>query len=157
MAGEEHRHHLVADVAVREAAAALVLGVEQQREEILPALAGGAPPGDLAEHERVEPRAGALHAPPTASAGRAAPAASSRGRSTPSARSNSRAGSRSARAPVGVEAEQRAHRDAERELAGPAVELHLVAGPPRRDGALDLLLHRRQRGGDPLASGRRAA
>ena len=54
-------------------------------------------------------------------------------------------------AAVRVEAEQRAHRDAQRELPPPRVHVDPVAGRHGRDRALDLGLHRAQRGGDPLA------
>ena len=39
MAREHQRHHLVADLLVAEAVAVLVLGVEQQAEDVLAALA----------------------------------------------------------------------------------------------------------------------
>ena len=43
VAGEQQRHDLVADLQVGERVAVLVAGVEQQAEDVLPALAAGAP------------------------------------------------------------------------------------------------------------------
>ena len=42
VAGEQQRHHLVADLQVAERVAVLVVGVEQQAEDVVPALSGRA-------------------------------------------------------------------------------------------------------------------
>ena len=55
------------------------------------------------------------------------------------------------RAPVGVEAEQRSHRHAQREVARPAVEVDRVARSPGRDPARRSPRASCERGGDPLA------
>ena len=80
VAGEEHRHDLVAHVAVAEPAAVLVLGVEQQREQVLAALAGPPAARDLGVDAGRRACAARAAARPTACPGRAAPAASTRAR-----------------------------------------------------------------------------
>ena len=154
MAGEQQRHHLVAHVGVRQAGAVLVLGVEQQRQQVLAARAAAAAAGDLAEDQRVQlaarvgqrrPRRAraAQHLQPVV-----APVVGERALEL--AR-----GIGPRRALFGVDPEQRAQRDAQRELAAPGVHVDPVAGAPRGDRAVDLLLHRAERGGDPLAVERR--
>ena len=64
MAGEQQRHHLVADLQVAEPVSLLILGVEQQAEDVAPAPARAAPLGDLRVDELVELARGGLHARP---------------------------------------------------------------------------------------------
>ena len=64
MAGEQQRHDLVADLQVGERVAVFVGGVEQQGEDVLAALAGGAPAGDLGVDQAVERAGGVLLALP---------------------------------------------------------------------------------------------
>ena len=150
MAGEQQRHDLVAHVRVREPGAVLVLRVEQQRQQVLPARAAAAAARDLAVDEPVEPAAGVEQAgerraraaqdlePVLLAVEGERPLELARGVEAVAAR-------------VGVQAEQRAHRDAQRQPARPGVDVDPVAGAPRRDRAADLVVHRRQRRGDPLA------
>ena len=78
VAGEQERHDLVADLHVAERVAVLVVGVEQQAEDVRPALARGAAAGDLGVDQRVELARRLLHARPGRAAVRAARAGSSR-------------------------------------------------------------------------------
>ncbi len=64
MPGEHQRHDLVADLQVGQRVGVLVVGVEQQAKDVLPALAGGAAVGDLGIDQRVELARGLLQARP---------------------------------------------------------------------------------------------
>ena len=64
MAGEQKRHHLVADLQVAEGVAVLVLGVEQQAENVLASLAARAAVGYLGVNELIQLARGRLQARP---------------------------------------------------------------------------------------------
>ncbi len=129
VAGEEQGHDLVADLQVGERGlAVLVGGVDQQREDVLAALAGGAPAGDLGVDQAVEGAGGFLLAIP----GREGSAEHAQGvvagvegeglLEQGGGVDRARGGA------VGVEAEERAHGDAQGEAAGPGVEVDGGAG-----------------------------
>ena len=150
VAREQQRHDLVADVRVREPRAVLVLGVEQQRQQVLTARTAAATARDLAEDQPVEPaarveQAGERGARPAQDLEPVLLAVEGE-RALELARGVEAVAPR-----VGVQPEQRAHRDAQRQPARPGVDVDPVARAPRFDRPPDLLLHRRERGGDPVA------
>ncbi len=141
MAREQQRHHLVAQVLVAEAPAVLVLRVEQQGEEVRAALAGRPPPGDLAEDDLVEPPPRRVHPRPR----RARAAQDLQEVVARVERQRVLELRRRVHLPahaVGVEAEERAHGDAQRQLTGRPVEVDLAARLPALERPVGLLLHR---------------
>ena len=151
VAGEHQGHHLVADLLVGEAGAVLVAGLEQQAHDVLARAVGvRAAAGDLAEDQGVELAPGGVHARPR----RARPAehlehvvGAPEGQRLLELVRGIHAVARLVR----VEAEERAHRDAQREVARPGVDVDGLARPPVGQGELGLVDHRLHRGGDPLA------
>ncbi len=146
MTGEHQRHHLVADLEIAEAVAVLVLGVEEQAEDVQAALARPATLADLLVDERVELLRGGLEARP----GRAGAAEHAedvlRGVEGEGLLEQAGGVDRPRRPAVGVEAEERAHGDAESEAARPRVEVDGAAGgqfPQRSRGLIDDRLDRR--------------
>ena len=151
MAGEQQRHHLVADLQVGERVAVLVVGVEQQAEDVLPALAGGAAAGDLRVDQRVELARGPLQTRPRR-AGAAQDAQEVLGR-VERQRLLEQAGGidRAGLLAVGIDSEQRAHRHAQGQAAGPGVEVDGGAGRELVERARRLLHDHLDRRGDVLA------
>ena len=151
MAGEHQRHDLVADVALGERRAVLVGGLEQQAEDVLAALALRAAAIDLAEDQRVQPRARADHPPPR----RPRPAQDlAQVVARPEAERLLELVRRvePARArPIGIEAEERAHRDPQRQLAREAIEVERRVGADAIECRARLGGHDRVRGLDALA------
>ena len=147
--GEQQRHHLVADLSIVQALAFLVGRVDQQAEHVLAALAAAPPPRDLVEDHAVERAARLLHlrergARPAQHLKQVVarpepePLLEAPGDVDP------RAGG------VGIEPEQRAHRDPERQPTGPVVDVDPRAVAPTIERAVDLGLHRRERRRDRL-------
>ncbi len=152
VAGEQQRHDLVADLAVGEGGAMLVGGVHEQREHVLAARAAGAPAGDLRADQAGERALGFLLTIPGRErsaehaqgvvAGVEGQGLLEQGGGVDRARGGA----------VGIQAEQRAHGDAQGQPARPGVEVDGLAG---NEGAVQrgggLLDHRVERGEDALA------
>ena len=129
MPGEEQRHHLVADLLARERVAVLVARLDEQREQVLAEPVAGAAAVDLGEEQRVEPPARPQHprvrrARPRATWPATLRAWKERAASNSWAATTPRAGQvgdadLSLRG-VGVQPEQRPHRDPQRQVARPA-------------------------------------
>ena len=64
MTGKQQRHHLIADLAIREPAAVFILGVQQQAEDVAAPPSGRAAPRDLAVDDHVELARRLLHPRP---------------------------------------------------------------------------------------------
>ncbi len=129
VAGEQEGHDLVADLQVGEGGfAVLVGGVDQQREDVLAALAGGAAAGDLGVDQAVEGAGGFLLAIP----GCEGPAEHAQGVVAgvegEGLLEEGGGVDGACCGAVGVEAEERAHGDAQGEAAGPGVEVDGGAG-----------------------------
>ena len=146
MAGEQQGHYLVAHLHVGERVAVLVMGVEQQAEDVLAALAARAAAGDLRVDElvelarrRLQPRPGGEWAAEDA---QQILAGVVRQRLLEQAGRVDRSGSRT----VGVEPEQRAHRNTHGQAAGPVVQIHLRLGCELVKCASYLVEHRLDRG-----------
>ena len=142
MAGEHQGHHLVADLAVAEFLAAGAAGADQEAEDV--AAAGvrvGAAAGDLAEDDLVEHLARAAHLAP----GRARAAQQAQGEVDPVVLERALEvlgrGGALARL-VGIEAEQRPHRDPHRQVAHPLVDVDHLADRQGVDRAVGLDRHR---------------
>ena len=151
MPGEHERHDLVANLQVGERVAVFVVGVEEQREDVLAPLAAAAAGGDLRVDQPVE-RAGCLLQTRPGREGAAEHAQGVVGGVEGESLLEQAGGIDRARGgAIGVEPEERAHGDAEGKAAGPRVEVDLGAGgePVERGGGL--LDHHVDRGGDPLA------
>ena len=150
MAGEQERHELVADLAVAQRGAVLVARLEQQGEQVLAALARGAAAFDLGVDHAVDPPAGALHHRPGGA--RAAERLEEVVAPVEAERPLELAGQvHVADGAVRVQAEEGAQRDAQGQLAGPALDVDAVPRPPGGEGAIGLLHHRRGRGREVLA------
>lgn len=123
MAGEHQGHHLVADLAVGEALAVLAAGGDEQAEDVLAAgVGGGAAAADLLVDDPVEDGARGHQLAP-----RRARAAQQAEREVDAEEAERRLEvvrrHRALAAVVGVEAEQRPHRDPHRQVAHPGVDV----------------------------------
>jgi hypothetical protein len=151
VAGEHQRHDLVADVALGERGALLVGGLQEQAEDVLAAFGARPPAIDLVEDQRVQPRPGADHPPPR----RAGPAQDlARVVARPEAERLLELVGRvePARArPVGIQPEERAHRDPQRQLAGEPIEVEGRFGADAIERLARLDGHHRVGGLDTLA------
>ena len=151
VAGEQQRHDLVAHVAVRQRLAGLVARVQEQAEDVLAAGAARPAVGDLAKDQAVEAAAGLPHARPR----RARPAQHLQRvvARVEAQRGLELGGGVQASRPraIGVQPEQRAHGDAQRQLARPRVEVEGLTGAHAREGGVRLGLHGRVGGFDALA------
>ncbi len=151
MSGEQEGHDLVADLQVCERVAVLVVGVEQQAEDVLPAFSGGAAAGDLRVDQRVEPARRPLETGPRC-VGAAEDAQEVLGRVEGQGLLEQAGGiDRACLLAVGIDAEQRAHGHAHGQAPGPEVEVDGGAGRElvqRARGLVHDCLHRR---GDVLA------
>ncbi len=135
VAREQERHDLVADLHVAERGAVLVLGVQQQAEDVVAAAAVPSPRGDLPVDHRVQLAGGPLHPRPRAAAVAAHPQQVLAGVEGQRLLEGRRGIDRAGRLTIGVHPEQRPHGDPHRQVPGPAVQVHGRAGsqhrPPR--------------------------
>ena len=151
VAGEHQRHDLVADVALGEPRTVLVGGLEQEGEDVLSALAARAAAIDLGEDQGVEAPAGGHHPPPRRP-GRAQDLVRVVARPEAERLLELLRRVEPARPrPVGVQPEERAHRDPQRQLAREAVEVERRVGPDAIERPTRLGGHDRVRGLDALA------
>ena len=143
-------HHLVAKLAVGEAFAVLVAGLDQHREDIPAVGPLGATSRDLAVDDPVEVAARPLHPRPrrAGAAEQHPPGLGVVEGERPLERGGRLVPDRSA---SWVEADQRPHRDAHREVADPVVDVDRRAGAPRLERQLRLVDHHPDRGVHPRA------
>ena len=144
--GEQQRHDLIPNLHVGERVAVLIVSIEQQAEDVLATLARAAAVGDLGVDQAVELSPGSQHAPPRREG--AAQDSQNVVRRVVGQRLLEQArgvdGARSLA--VGIDPEERAHRDPQREPAGPVVEVDLRLGLELFERLSDLLEHRLDRG-----------
>ena len=124
MAREQQRHHLIADLPLGETLAVLIVGIEEQREHILPALPRPSPPRDLREEDAVELARGHLLAVPRAARAAKHPQGNGAGVERERLLEEPRGVHLARVRPIGIESKERAHGDAQSELARPRIQIH---------------------------------
>jgi hypothetical protein len=145
--GEQQREHLVAHLAVVEGLAFGVARVHQEPEHVLTGLAGSPAASDLAEDDPIE---GSPDAPQASERAPRATEDLQEVLALIEREPTFEGGGDVDPGPVRVEAEQRAHGDPHRHVAGPVIEVDAIARPPVGERQLGLLAHHRRRGRDPL-------
>ena len=123
--GEEQRHHLVADLAVAERGALLVVSVEQQAEHVHSAFPARPTASDFRVDQPVELASRGEHAVHGVRGPRRMRTSGLAGVVAERLREERRGVDPTRLLAVRVEAEDRPHRDAQREPAGPRVEIEL--------------------------------